>query len=221
MKIKKKDFVEIEYIGMLKENNKIFDLTDEKLAKKEGVYIENIEYGPVVVCVGEKNVLKKIDESLEGKDVGEHYKIELTSEEGFGKRDPKLIKLVSAGVFKKSDLRPVPGLRVNIENMVGIIRTVSGGRVSIDFNHPLSGKELIYDINILKKVDDIKEKIKACMKFTGLKEDLFEIKEKEDKKFEVIIKHTIPNMLKKTFESKIRELILDIKEIDIKSSKKE
>ncbi|EFK97351.1 peptidylprolyl isomerase FKBP-type, partial [sediment metagenome] len=45
----------------------------------------------------------------------------------------------------KDSIRPMPGLPVNIDGMYGIIRTVAGGRVIVDFNHPLSGKEIVYN----------------------------------------------------------------------------
>ena len=46
--------------------------------------------------------------------------------------------------FKKQNIIPYLGLQVNIDGILGIIRTVTPGRAIIDFNHPLSGKNLIY-----------------------------------------------------------------------------
>ncbi len=217
-KIKKEDFIEVDYVGRVKDNNSIFDITNEEKAKKEGIYNENMEYGPVVVCVGQKNTIKGLDESFEGRNIGEKYNLDIKPEDGFGKKDSKLIKLVNANIFKDNDIRPVPGLRVNIDGTIGTIRTVSGGRISIDFNHPLAGKELLYEVTIVKKVNDSKEKVKACMKFVGLKEDMFEIKKREGDKFEIDIKQSFPDQLKKAFESKIKELVPEIKSIEIKTT---
>ena len=45
---------------------------------------------------------------------------------------------------------------VNIDNTMGVIRSVSGGRVIVDFNHPLSSKSVHYDVEIIKIVEDKK-----------------------------------------------------------------
>lgn len=218
-KIKKGDFIEIDYVGKIKEDGFIFDITDEKLAKEKNVYNKKLQYGPVIICVGEKNIIKGLDKDLEGKEVGKEYTIEVKAEDGFGKKDPKLIRLVNAGIFKKNNITPYPGLRVNIENMMGIVRTVSGGRISIDFNHPLAGKDLIYEVKIIRKIEDTKEKVNSCIKFTGLKEDLFEIKEKEPKKFVIEIKNPMIKDIKKLFEKKIKDLVPELESITINTPK--
>ncbi len=50
MKLKIKDFVEIEYTGTVKEDNIIFDTTDEKVAKENNFYSKDVSYGPIIVC---------------------------------------------------------------------------------------------------------------------------------------------------------------------------
>ena len=92
--IKKHDFVEVEYTGRLKEDDLLFDTTDVSKAKEAGLYDEKMEYGPVVVCIGEGQLLKGLEEELEGKETGKDYKIELGPEKAFGKKDAKLIRMI-------------------------------------------------------------------------------------------------------------------------------
>jgi len=160
--IKKKDFIEIEFTGRIKETGRVFDTTSEEIAKKENMYDKHITYGPTVICVGQGQVVKGLDEQLEGKEFGQ-YEIEIEPEKAFGKKNPKLMRLISSSSFKKQNLTPYPGLQVNIDGFMGIVRTASGGRVIVDFNHPLSGRTLVYDIRIDKLVTDKKSQIDSLI----------------------------------------------------------
>ncbi len=202
MELKPHDFIEIAYIAKIKETNKIFDLTDKELAKKHNIFNPNFDYSPKIICLGENNIIKGLDEALIGKSLGK-YIIELTPEKAFGKKDPKLIKLVQTNLFKKQNITPFPGLQVNIDNLIGTIRTVTGGRTLVDFNHPLSGKNIIYEINIKRIVTDPKEKLKAIL--TPLDYKL--------NNSDLTIENS-PEYLKENLTKKIKELIPEIKKIN-------
>ena len=181
-KIKKGDFVEIEYDGSLKNPEMLFDTTSAEKAKKEGIHSQKMAYGPVTICVGETQLLKGLDESLIDKEIGDH-EITLPPEDAFGKKDAKLMKLVPASIFKKNGIRAERGLQVNIDGAIGTIRTVTGGRVIVDFNHPFSGKEVIYHVKIIKKIDDKTEQVKSFLNLAlNVKKDAIVIEEKDGKK---------------------------------------
>jgi FKBP-type peptidyl-prolyl cis-trans isomerase 2 len=213
MVIKNKDFVEIEYTGKVKEGGIVFDTTNEKIAKENEIYNEKMTYGPVVICVGENQVLAGLDKALEEKEVGNDYSVELKPEEAFGKKDAKLIQLIQTSKFLKQNVQPVPGLQVNIDGAMGLVKTVSGGRTLVDFNHPLSGKDVIYDIKIMKLITEDIEKLKAFLKLQlDLKEVDVNIENNEAK---VQLKQDIPEEAKKKLGEKIKELIPTITKLDI------
>ena len=203
-KIAKKDFIEIEYEARLKEDNTVFDTTDEKIAKENGLGSEKSEYGPIIICVGEGQVLAGLDAALEGKDVGEHT-VELAPEDAFGKKDAKLVQLIPTSKFRKDNIQPMPGMQINIDGMLAIIKTVSGGRTLVDFNHPISGRDVIYKIKVNKIITDDIEKIKSYLKVSlGIKIPKVE---KKDSKIIVKVKQDIPKEMKKQLGDKIKELI--------------
>ncbi len=221
MKLKKKDFVKVEYTGKIKSNNQIFDLTDDKLAKKEGIFNPQAKYGPVTICIGEGNLLKGLDNELVGKEIGKDYSIELNFESAFGPKNPKLIKIFSVKQFKKHNLNPYPGLKINMDGAVGLVRSINSGRIVVDFNHPLSGKDIIYDIKLVEKITDKKEQLKCAVSF-NLFMDEKDYETKIDKKvLEIISDKEIPDILKTHFENKIKELFSDIEAIKFSSAKKE
>ncbi|MFH2020060.1 MAG: FKBP-type peptidyl-prolyl cis-trans isomerase [archaeon] len=162
MKLKKNDFVEIEYTGKL-DDDTVFDTTDEETANKSGLKRENSIFGPVVVCLGEHHVLEGIENELIGKEAGT-YHVDLSAEKAFGKKDAKLLKLMPMKLFIKQKIQPFVGLEVNIDNAYGTVRSVSGGRVIVDFNHPLSGRAVKYDIKVNRLVEDTLTKAKSLFK---------------------------------------------------------
>lgn len=204
--IKKGDFIELDYVGKIENTNQIFDLTYKELAKQHNIFNSKFKYGPVIICVGEGDILKSLDEKLIGKQLGK-YTIKLKKEEAFGDRDFKLIKTVNTQTFTKQKINPFPGLQVQLGNSIGIIRSVSGGRTIVDFNYPLAGKNLIYDIDIRRIIENDEEKLNA---FTKLHFNVSsELKENKAK-----INLKVPKELQEQFTSKIQKLIPSIKIIE-------
>ncbi len=206
LSIKKGSFLEIEYIGRIKETNKIFDLTDENLAKKEDIYNPKASYGPIIICIGNHDIVTGLEDFLIGKKPGK-YKVELKPEQTFGKKEPKLIKIISTNKFNKQEIKPFPGLQVNIDGLIGRVRVVSGGRTIVDFNHPLAGKNIIYEIKVNKIIEKDEEKLKG---FTKLHLNTEASLENNIAK----IKKEIPKNIQEDFSKKIKELIPSIKKVE-------
>lgn len=210
--IKKNDFVEIEYTGKLKESNAVFDTTQEKVAKENDLYDKNADYSPLVICVGENHILNGLEEQMIGKETGKEYTFDVGSGNAFGRKDPKLIQLVPANKFRQQNIQPFPGLQLNIDGVFGVVKTVSGGRCLVDFNHPLAGKDLVYNVKINKIVDDAKEKLKSLLKMHLHIKDA-EIEIKEDSAV-VKLKHKIPKDAEEEFKRIANKMIAGIKNLD-------
>ena len=209
MALKKKDFIEIDYTGRLKEDNSVFDTTLEQVAKDEKFNNPETKYSAQIICLGENQIVKGLEDNLVGKELGE-YRFEIKTEDAFGKKDAKLIQLVPTKKFLDNKIQPVPGLVLNIDGMIGTVKTVSGGRTVVDFNHPLSGKEVVYNVKINKIVTDVAEKTKAVMEWIGLRESKFEIKDEE---LTIKTLEDIPKEIKARFETKLKEL-LNLKKVE-------
>ena len=169
--IKEKDFVRIDFIGKVKETNQIFDLTKKDVAEKQGIFDKDFQYKPTTICVNSGQTLKGIDEALLGKQIGEKFTVEIPPEKGFGKRDPKLVQLTSEANFRKKGVRPSPGMQFDVDGKITTIRSVSGGRVVLDFNHPLAGRTLIYEIEIKEKVEKPEDRLNEIKNLTGMNFD--------------------------------------------------
>lgn len=173
MTLQKKDFIQIEFTGKTKEGQ-IFDSNIKEDLEKAQL---NLEAKPFVFCLGEDMFLKGVDEFLIGKEIGKEYEIELEPEKAFGRRDPSKVELISAKVFVQHKLNPFPGAIFNFDGRIAKVLSVSGGRIRVDFNNPLAGKDVIYKVKIIKKIEDKKEKVKALNEFFFKKDFDSEIKE--------------------------------------------
>jgi len=162
MKIKNNDFIEIEY-NAYTEENVLFDTTNKELALKHQILNPNVKYGPLTICVGHSQIIKGIDEALIDKNVPCEFTLNIEAEKAFGKKNPQLLKLISKNVFTKNKINPVPNLQVNIDGVVGRIKTVSGGRIIVDFNHPLANQSVKYEVKVNKIIDKLDDKINGLL----------------------------------------------------------
>jgi FKBP-type peptidyl-prolyl cis-trans isomerase SlyD len=163
MAVKEGDFIRLEYTGKVQETGNVFDTTDENVAEEAGIKLDNKSYGAIPIVVGGGHVLKGLDEAIIGMEEGEEKIVEITPEEGFGLRDPKLLQLIPMGEFKKQGMKPEVGMAITSDGTTGIIRSVSGGRVRVDFNHELAGKNLEYNIKVIKEIEDDVDKVKSMI----------------------------------------------------------
>ncbi|MEM1569503.1 MAG: FKBP-type peptidyl-prolyl cis-trans isomerase [Candidatus Bathyarchaeia archaeon] len=162
MPFQKGDFITIEYVARVKDTNEVFDTTIEAEARKFNIYSSDVIYEPMLVVLGEGWVISGLEEKLYEMNVGEKREIEIPPEKGFGVRDPSKLKLVPLRMFKgESNLQP--GARVRFRNALATVRSISSGRVQLDFNHPLAGKTLLYEVEVKSEVKDSIDRIKALL----------------------------------------------------------
>jgi FKBP-type peptidyl-prolyl cis-trans isomerase 2 len=217
--VKNGDFVELDYVGVLKDSNVVFDTTIEAIAKKEGIFDPKMVYEPVQLCIGQGQILQGLDASLEGLEIGKESQISLPTERAFGKRDARLMKLVPSSAFKKQNINPFTGLQINIDGMVGIVRTVTGGRTIVDFNHPFAGKEVMYKVTIKRLITDLKEKVMALIELAlNQKRESIKI-DIADSKAAITIKKDFPKELLDLVKERITAVLPEIKDVEFKVEK--
>ena len=163
MALQKGDFVLINYTAKVKETNEVFDTTSEEVAKKEHLHKEGEIYEPNLVVVGEGWVLKALDDSLTTMEINKPATVEIPPDKGFGQRDPEKIKRVPLKQLYAKEINPVIGARIEYQGKMASVRSIGAGRVLLDFNPPLAGKTLIYDVTVNKKLESNEEKIGALI----------------------------------------------------------
>lgn len=163
MALQKGDFILIDHVGRVKETDDVFDTTVEETAKEEGLYKEGEIYEPKLVVIGEGWVLEALDESLTTMEIDKTQKVEIPPEKAFGERDPEKVKRVSLRRLTAKGITPKIGMRLEYNGKMATVRTMGAGRVLLDFNPPLAGKTLLYEVTVKKKLKTKKEKIAALI----------------------------------------------------------
>ena len=163
MAIDNGDFVRVNFTGKIKETEEVFDTTYDEIAQEAGIFDENKTYKAIPIVVGGNHLLPAIEEAIIGLEEGDKKTIEVDSENAFGARNPALIQLVPMKEFKRQGMTPYPGMRIQSEGSTGKILTVNGGRVRVDFNHELAGRDLVYDVEVTEIIEDDEEKIKSMI----------------------------------------------------------
>lgn len=125
-----------------------------KLSDAQGNLIEESREPMVYLHGGYENTLPKIEEALEGKDIGFETTIQVEPEDAFGEYDPNLIKI------EPRDRLPDPveigmqfegapeGAENNDETLIFTVTDIADGQVVLDGNHPLAGMALRFTLNV-------------------------------------------------------------------------
>jgi len=163
MSFQKGDFIVIDYIARVKETNEVFDTTFEDIAKKEHLYKEGEIFESKLVVLGESWVLKALDENLATLDIGKTASVEIPQDKAFGARDPEKVKRVPLKHLLAKDITPSLGARIEYGGKMATVRTIGAGRVLLDFNPPLAGKTLVYEVTVKKKLEADEEKVRALI----------------------------------------------------------
>ncbi len=163
MPFKTGEFLLVEYTAKVKETGEVFDTTHERVAKESGLYKEGEMYEPRLTVVGQRWLLETLDDSLLSFGLNKPQTIEITPDKAFGLRDPEKLKMVSLRRLRERGITPKIGNRIEYDKRQATIRTVGAGRVTLDFNPPLAGKTLLYEVKVSKRLRTQEEKIAALL----------------------------------------------------------
>src|SRR5919112_2940555 len=164
MPFDKGSLILLYYTARIKDNGEIFETTIEEDAKKSNLYDPTRKYEPRLISVGESWVLKGLDEALADTNVGDRRSIEISPDKGFGERDTNKVRMIPQRKLGEKANEVKVGDVIELDDRTGIIRYIGSGRVQIDYNHRLASRVLVYDVNVVKKIESNEDKIKYLLK---------------------------------------------------------
>jgi peptidylprolyl isomerase len=132
------DTVKVHYTGSLQDGT-VFDSSRDR--------------EPMEVTLGSGRLIGGFEDSLVGMSVGDTKSLKILSDDAYGPRREELVICVEKTDFH-ANLEPREGLSLNLKGpeeqvIQAIITEVSGDSVTIDANHPLAGKDLNFDIELI------------------------------------------------------------------------
>lgn len=163
MTLEKGSLIFANYTAKVKDTGETIETTSEEQAKKLNVYDATRKYSPRLIAVGEGWVLTGLDEEIGRMAVGQKKEVELAPEKAFGQRDPTQTRMIPLRKFGEKAADMATGDTVEVDNRVGVVRFVGSGRAQVDFNHRLAGKSIIYDVEVVSKVETDDEKARALI----------------------------------------------------------
>jgi FKBP-type peptidyl-prolyl cis-trans isomerase SlyD len=111
----------------------------------------NVGKDPITYTQGAKQIIPGVERAVEGLTVGQAKHVVVAPSDGFGDRNPNAIQEIPKGKVPK-DIQV--GTRLRGKDSAGrdvrpIVREVKDDTVLLDFNHPLAGKTLIFDLKVV------------------------------------------------------------------------
>lgn len=146
------------------EESSVFDTTIEDVARKQSIYRPDKVYEPMLVVLGKSWIPKGLESHIVHASVGDQFEAHVPCDEAYGPKDPSKIKLVARREFQKLNINPSIGDRITIGSQTGTVLSVSSGRVRMDYNHILAGKDIKYEITVHELIDGDDNKIRELIK---------------------------------------------------------
>lgn len=142
------DTLKVDYVWTL-EDGTMFDTSIVAKAQEWKIFDESRPYEPLTVNLGKNEVIPGFEKALEGMKKGETKKITLTADEAYGQPRPELTQKVPADTFSGSEIVPEIGKTYNFGIAQGTVKEMNDTEITIDFNHPLAGKALTFELTVI------------------------------------------------------------------------
>lgn len=124
------------------------------LALENGEQVDStFDKQPATFKVGDGNLLPGFEQQLFGLKAGDKRTFQIAPEQGFGQHNPQNMQIMPRSQFEGMELSE--GLLVIFNDaakaeLPGVVKSFDERQVTVDFNHPLAGKSLAFDVEILE-----------------------------------------------------------------------
>lgn len=105
---------------------------------------------PLQYLHGSGDMLPGLEEELEGKSVGDKLEVRLPAQRAFGLVNPALRQTLPIELFEGTELRVGTVLNSGSDNyQIRTVTEINGNMVTLDANHPMAGKTLYFDVEVI------------------------------------------------------------------------
>jgi FKBP-type peptidyl-prolyl cis-trans isomerase SlyD len=106
---------------------------------------------PLAILYGHGNIIPGLEKAMEGREAGESFSVDVPAAEAYGEKREGLTQRVPKKHF--GEQRLMPGMQVVLNTNFGpravTIEKVGMSVVDVDLNHPMAGKDLHFDIDVV------------------------------------------------------------------------
>lgn len=144
------DRVAVNYVGKF-EDGKMFDTSLEQVAKDNALFSPQRGYAPLEFTIGSGQVVPGFENAVKGMKEGETKTVTLSPAEAYGDVRDDLIVAVSGSMFTDAGLNPQIGETYQTsQGMAATVKAISGDTIIMDYNSPMAGKTLVFDITLVQ-----------------------------------------------------------------------
>lgn len=124
--------------------------------KETGDVIDKSEFhgGPFAFLVGANNIISGLENRMMGMEEGEKREIEVPSEEAYGKWDENLVQKIPREYFNNipnlEKGMPIQAQTDDGQIIEMVILDFDDREVTVDMNHPLAGRDLLFEVEVIK-----------------------------------------------------------------------
>ena len=135
-----------------------------EVADDQGQLIDRSEEGgPLAYIHGNGQLIPGLESALEGRGKGDKVAVDVPPEQGYGERDEEGVQTVARTQFDDSVEIEV-GMQFEAQDddeghQIVTVAAVDGENITLDTNHPLAGKNLRFDVEILDVRDASAEEL--------------------------------------------------------------
>lgn len=148
--MEKGDNISVNYVGKY-DNGTVFDTSLLTVAKEAGLYDANSTrtYEPLSFVVGAGQMISGFDNGVLNMTVGKEKTLKLSPEEAYGEYNQEYLIPVPRSDLENASIIPEIGKQVGTMMGVATIVDITDSNVTLDFNSPLAGKNLTFEITVL------------------------------------------------------------------------
>ena len=109
--------------------------------------------GPLEYEHGKGQIIPGLERALENHDVGDQCNVHIGPEDAYGIVNPSAVVDIPKDQIKGEDLEEghiVAAQNEDGKTVRGVVKALHEDSVTVDFNHPLAGKELYFEIKIVE-----------------------------------------------------------------------
>ena len=107
---------------------------------------------PIAILVGHGNIIPGLEAAMQDKEAGENFQVDVPALEAYGERREGMDQRVPKKHFGNTRLQP--GMQVVMQTNFGpravTVQKVGHSVVDVDLNHPMAGKDLHFDVEIVE-----------------------------------------------------------------------
>lgn len=163
------DFVELEYTARVAGEGTVVDTTDSSVAADSRLADVDAD-GPTVVVLGAGHVFDPVEDAIAEMQPGGRRTVTVDPADGFGEPDPTQRRSIPLGVVSGESVEQND--RVTLDGRTGYVNSVDDRTAVVDFNHPLAGATLEYDVQTVGRVTGVNDQIAGLLGLYGLRDDV-------------------------------------------------